>query len=170
MIAAGSQISVLTVVRVNALRIISTNCYTLSSYSNCCHQVLFALPGGRCLFFRFILSLCSLCLLFSFSSHNCYLHLPLSTFPADPFTGTRVPLGVPPISSGWTVKKGLRLLDSIRPSADNALASKFEEWRWHFSPGFWATARGRRVLENVCFIIRHLRNTMCFLKGPGLNG
>jgi hypothetical protein len=79
------------------------------------------------------------------------LHVPFTTFPADPFTGTRVPLGVPPIYSGWTVKKRLRLLDSIRPSADNGLASKYEEWWWHFSPGFWATAKGKRVLESVLY-------------------
>jgi hypothetical protein len=148
--AARSQISVLTV-RVNAPRIINTNCYTQSSYSNCCHHVLFGLAGGSCLFFSFVLSLFSLGLLFSFPSHNCYLHVPPATFPADPFMGTRVPLGVPPISSGWTVKKGLRLLHSIRTSTDNGLASKFEEWWWHFSPGFWATAKGRRVLESVLY-------------------
>jgi hypothetical protein len=147
--AAGSQTSVLTV-RVNALRIINTKCYTLPSYSNCCHQVLFGLAGGSCLLFISML-LFSLGLLFSFLSHNGHLHVPLATFPADPFTGTRVPLGVPPISAGWTVKKILWLLDSIRPSADNGLASKFEEWWWHFSPGFWATAKGRWVLESVLY-------------------
>jgi len=148
--AAGSQIGVLTV-RVNALHIININCYTLSSYSNCCHQVSFGLAGGSCLFFSFISSLFSLGLLFSFPSQNCYLHVQLATFPADSFTGTQGPLGVPPISSGWTVKKRTAAARFDKTVSRQWACIQVRRMMVELLSCFWATARGRRVLESVLY-------------------